>query len=273
MFSMKKKYSVFLLLFSCSFTFAQIPHIIPSPISIARTSVADIHSWTAFNNPAALGYVEKISLSATFENRYLLKELSTKSVQAGFSTKQINIGGSFSYFGYSLYHEMLVGIDFARNFSNKFALGIGFDYYSSYFSADNKYHGALLGRVGVFIQLNPDFVLGFSTFNPFQNNIQTDFVTKRIPSIFSLGTAYSFSADFVWRTQIDKELSSNYRFATGFEYRMQEFINVKLGGYFLENFIPCLGFWLFLGDYSADLNCELNPILGVSTMISLRYNF
>jgi len=270
---MKRKYSVFLLLFYYSFTFSQIPHVVPSPVSIANTSVADTDSWTAFNNPAMLGYFEKTSISATFENRYLLSELSTRSVQVGFSTKNLNIGGSFSYFGYSLYHEILVGIDFARNFSDKFVMGIGFDYYTAYFEASNEYHGALLGRVGVSIQLNSDFVLGFSTFNPFQNNIQTDFVTKRIPSVFSLGTAYSFSSDFIWRTQIDKELSSNYRFATGFEYRMQDFIRVKVGGYYLENFIPCLGFGLKFNDYSADVNCELNPILGVTTMISLRYNF
>ena len=268
---MKKKYSIFFLFFYCSFSFAQIPHIIPSPVSIARTSVADTDSWTAFNNPATLGYVESLYVSAAFENRYLLKELSTRSIQAGFSTKQINLGGSFSYFGYSLYHEMLAGIDFARNFSDKFALGVGFDYYFAYFSTDNEYHGALLGRVGISVRLSSDFVLGFSTFNPFQNNIKTDFVTKRIPSVFSLGTAYSFSSDFVWRTQIDKELSSNYRFATGFEYQMQDFINIKLGGYFLENFIPCLGFGLKFSDYSADLNCELNPILGITTMISVKW--
>ena len=270
------KGTIFCIYFAFAFCFvvsAQIPHVIPAPVSVANTSVADTDSWTAFNNPASLGYFENTSISATFENRYLLAELSTRSVQVGFSTKQINIGGSFSYFGYSLYHEILCGIDFARNFSDKFAMGIGFDYYTAYFEASNEYRGALLGRVGVSIQLNSDFVLGFSTFNPFQNNIQTDFVTKRIPSVFSLGTAYSFSSDFIWRTQIDKELSSSYRFATGFEYQMQDFISVKLGGYYLENFIPCLGFGLKISDYSADVNCELNPILGVTTMISLRYNF
>jgi len=269
---MKRKNHMLFLLFFCPVMLAQIPNVIPSSISIAKTSVADIYSWTAFNNPAALGYVESVYLSTVFENRYLLKELSTKSIQAGFSTKHLNIGGAFSYFGYSLYHEMLAGVDFARNFSNKFALGIGFDYYLAYFSADNEYRGALLGRVGLSVRLSPDFTIGFNTFNPFQNNIQTDFVTKRLPSVFSLGTAYFFSSEFVWRTQIEKELSSNYCFATGFEYRMLEFVNVKLGGYFLQNFVPCLGFGLILNDYSADLNCELNPILGITTMISLKYN-
>lgn len=269
---MKRTVCIYLLLPFFQLLSAQIPNIIPSPVSIARTSVADINSWTAFNNPSSLGYVESIYVAAAFENRYMLKELSTKNVQAGFSTKHINIGGSFSYFGYSLYHEMLAGVDLARNFSDKFALGIGFDYYWAYFSADNEYHGALLGRVGLSVHLNSNFILGFNAFNPFQNNIKTDYVTKRVPSIFSLGTSYSFSPEFVWRTQIEKEISSNYCFSTGFEYRMLEFINVKLGGYYLANFIPCLGFGLAFSDYSADLNCELNPLLGLTMQCTLRYN-
>jgi len=271
--TMKRVQLISLILLFCFPLWAQIPHIVPSPISIAHTSVADTDSWTAFNNPATLGFVEKISATTSFENRYLLKELSTRSIQLGFATELINIGTSFSYFGYEHYHEMLIGLDFARNFSGKFALGIGFDYYTAFFSASNEYHGIIIGRVGATIQLSSDFTLGFSTFNPFQNKIQTDFITKRIPSVFSLGTSYNFSPDFVWRTQIDKELSSNYRFATGFEYRMQNFINLKIGGYFLQYFVPCLGFGLFFGDYSVDINSEIHPILGVSSMISLRYNF
>ncbi len=270
---MNRNIFIFLLLLICPVIFSQIPHIIPSSTSVANTSVADINSWTVFNNPAMLGYVQSVSLSVSYENRYILKELSTKSIQAGFATKYINIGAGFSYFGYSLYNEMLAGIDFSRNFSDKFSLGIGFDYYTAYFTAANKYHGALIGRVGGSVRLSSGFVLGFNTFNPFQNNIQTDFVTKRLPSVFSIGTSCFFIENFVWRTQIDKEISSNYRFATGFEYKMIDFLTIKLGGYFLENLIPCLGFGFHMWDYSFDLNCELNPVLGVTTMVTLNYNF
>lgn len=269
---MKRKNHIFIQLFFCSFLSAQIPNIIPTSVSIANTSVADIYSRAAFSNPAMLAYVEFVDFSAGFENRYFLKELSTKSVQAGFSTQYINVGAAFSYFGYSLYHEMLAGIDFARNFSDKFALGIGFDYYAAYFSAANEYHGALLGRVGIAIRLSNNFTLGFSAFNLFQNNIRTDFVTKRLPAVFSIGTSYAFSSDFVWRTQIDKEISSNYRFATGFEYRILDLITVKLGGYAFRYFVPCLGLGFGLGDYSAGLNCELNPLLGVTTQFTLKCN-
>lgn len=250
----------------------QVANVLPAPLSTAQTSVADADSWNAFHNPAMLAYIRRVELAASFENRYFIKELSTKSVQAGLSTRYVNVGASFSHFGYSLYHEMLAGIDIARNFADKFAIGIGFDYYTAYVSALGEYQGALTGRIGLSLRLVDRLVIGFSSFNPFQNNIHTERVVKRLPSVYSLGTAYYFTPHLVWRTQIDKEISSRYRFATGFEYLMLQCIKVKLGGYVVEHFIPCLGFAFRVEDYSADLDCELNPILGLTTKITLSYS-
>ncbi len=270
---MTKTACTFLLLFLFSLTArGQVANVIPSARSIAQTSVADASSWNAFHNPAMLGYIRPVELSAAFENRYLLKELSTKSVQAGFATRYVNIGVSFSHFGYSLYHEMLAGVDVARDFSGKFALGMGFDYYMAYVSATGSYRGALLGRIGMSLRLVDGLVIGFSAFNPFQNNIRLDLTTKRLPSVYSLGASYHFMPELVWRVQADKEISSRYRFATGFEYLMLERIQVKLGGYATARmFVPCLGFAFCVSDYRADLDCELNPVLGLTAKIALHW--
>lgn len=255
------------------FVNSQISNIIPSTSSISETSVADSHNWSAFNNPAMLGYIEKSEFGFQFENRYLLSQLSTKSVQVGLHSNLLNVGVSFSHFGYSLYHEMIVGLGCARNFSNKFAMGVQFNYYTAYFSASNSYHGALLPQIGLSTKFSPDFSMGFNVFNPFQTNIKTEFVVKRIPSIFSLGSEYFFSPEFVWRTQIDKEVNSNYRFATGFEYRMLEFLSVKLGAYGSDYLVPCIGMGFNAGLFLVDLNCELHPLLGLNTMAAVKYQF
>lgn len=266
-------YCIFLYIVYCGVLLAQVPHNIPSPNSIAHTSIADTRSWTSFSNPAALGYYNNIELALAYENRFLIEELSTKSVQAAFPTKLINIAGSFSYFGYSLYHEMIAGVDFSRSFSNKFSLGLGFNYYSAYFTAANEYHGAFIPNIGLSVRFTPAFALGFSTFNPFQTNIKTEYVTKRLPSVYSLGTEYFFTPDFVWRTQIDREISSNYRFATGLEYEMLSFLTVKLGVYAYEHVVGCLGAGFKVGNFYAGLNCELEPVLGLNTQLGLRYSF
>ena len=270
---MKKINSLLITILFCQLVYTQISIIVPASTSIAQTSVAEIQSWTAFNNPAILGNLEQSEVGFQFENRYLIPELSTKSVQVAFVSNRVNTGLSFSHFGYSLYHEMLIGLGFARNFSDKFAMGVQFNYYTAYFSASNSYRGALFPQVGISMRLSPNFSLGFNAFNPIQTNLKTEYTIKRIPSIFSLGTEYFFSPDFIWRTQMDKELSSNYRFATGFEYKMLHTFAIKLGAYGSDYLVPCLGLGYDVGSFLVDLNCELHPLLGLNTMAAIRYRF
>ena len=257
----------------CQSLHSQIPSIIPSSNAIALTSVADSHTWTAFNNPAMLGYVDAPEFALLYENRYLLSELSTKSIQLAMPWDLVHAGLSFSYFGYSIYHEMLTGIDFARNFSDKFALGVQFDYYTAYFSASNSYRGAFFPQIGLSVRLSSVFNIGFHTFNPFQTNISTEYVIKRLPSIFSIGTEYFFSKQFVWRTQADKEISSNYRIAMGFESQLVQNITLKFGAYDSEYLVPCLGFGCKTGAFLLDLNCEIHPLLGITPFAEIKYRF
>ena len=270
---MKKLFfSIITLLLSCSLQ-AQISNVIPSSVSIANASVADSRNWSAFSNPSTIGYLEKAEIGIQFENRYVISELSTKSIQIGLPIKLLNAGLSFSHFGYSLYHEMMIGLGFARNFSDKFAMGVQFNYYTAFFNASNSYRGELLPQIGLSVKLSPKFNLGFNTFNPFQTNIQTEFVTKKLPSVFSLGTEYFFSPELVWRTQLDKEVSSNYRFASGFEYKMLQNINVKLGVYGSDYLVSCLGLGFKFGSFLIDLNCESHLLLGLNTRVSVKYRF
>ncbi|MEI6554756.1 MAG: hypothetical protein WCL70_04150 [Paludibacter sp.] len=252
---------------------SQISTVLPSTTSIAQTSVSDTKQWTSFNNPSIIGYAEKPEVGIQFENRYIISQLSTKSVQLELPTHLVNIGLSYSHFGYSLYHEMIIGVGFARNFSDKFALGVQFDYYTAYFTASNSYRGALFPQVGLSVRFSPVFTGGFSILNPFQTNIQTEFVTKRLPSIFCIGTEYFFSPELVWRTQIDKEVSSNYRFATGFEYQMLQQLNVKLGAYGSDYLVSCIGLGFNTGSFRIDLNCDIHPLLGINPLAAVKYSF
>ena len=273
---MKKFIYIFLLIYPAIGNInAQIAPIVPSSTSIANASVAVQNDWSAFQNTAALAHIDKLELAMQYENHSMVKEMSWKSAQAGINAKYVNIGVSFSYFGYSLYNEMIAGIGLARNFSDKFSMGLQFNYYSAYFSGgeENRYRSALLPQMGISSRLFPNFTVGFHAFNPFQTNIKTDLTEKRIPSIYSIGTNYEFAKNLAWLTQIDKEVSSNYRLATGFEYTMLQQLTVKLGAYRMDYLVPCFGVGLHLGQLHFDLNGELHPQLGLNTMARLKYRF
>lgn len=252
---------------------AQISPVIPSSVSIAGTSVSDAGSLTAFGNPSNSGFVSDIEFGFQYENRYFLPELSTKSLNFILPSEFVNASLSASYFGYSYYNEILVGLGFSKNFADKFSLGVQFDYMTTYFASPNKYHGAFFPQIGLNVRLTPDLHLGFSSFNPFQTQIKTEYNEKRIPSIFSFGSEYYFSPELVVRVQLDKEISSNYRFATGLEYTMLEFLTIKMGAYHTDYLVPCLGVKSNLGAFTFHLNGELHPLLGMITMASVKYSF
>ncbi len=270
---MKRYCVIFIICLLSKQSFSQISYIIPSSNSISQTSVSDSHHWAAFNNPAMLGNLIYPELGIHYENRYLISELSTKSIQFALPSNLVNTGISFSHFGYSLYHEMMIGMGFARNFGAKFAMGVQFNYYTAYFVASNSYRGTLFPQVGLSVKLSPEFSLGFNTFNPFQSDIKTEFNSKRLPSLFSLGTEYFFSTDLVWRTQIDKEVSTNYRFATGFEYQMLQQFELKLGAYVSNYLVPCMGVGFKTAAFQLNLNTELHPLLGLISQASVSYIF
>lgn len=272
---MRKIYLLLIFVVNGFLSYSQIAPVVPSSISIANASVAVQKEWNAFQNTAALAHIEKAEVGVQYENRFVLKELSTRSLQAGFNTKFVNIGLAYSYHGYSVYNEMLAGVGLARNFGDMFSMGVQFNYYTAYFSAsdESRYRGTLLTQFGVSSKIFPKLTVGFHTFNPFQTNIKTEYSTKRLPSIFSIGTNYEFSDNLIWLTQIDKEVSSNFRFATGFEYTMIEQLTVKLGAYGQDYLVPALGFGIHLGSFHFYLNGELHPQLGLNTLANLRYSF
>ena len=273
---MKKFIYIFLLIYPAIGNInAQIAPIVPSSTSIANASVAVQNDWSAFQNTAALAHIDKLELAMQYENHSMVKEMSWKSAQAGINAKYVNIGVSFSYFGYSLYNEMIAGVGFARNFSDKFSMGLQFNYYTAYFSAgeESRYRGALFPQAGISSHILPRLTIGFQAFNPFQAIIKTENSQKRIPTIYSIGTNYEFSKNLVWLTQIDKEVSSDFRFATGFEYTMLRQLTVKLGAYGSDYLVPSIGFGLHLDKLHFNLNGELHPLLGLNTLANLKYRF
>lgn len=264
---------LFVLLLNSASVVTQTTTMLPSGASIAGTSASDTRSHTAFGNTANMSYITRGEAGFMYENRFLINELSTKTVQAAFSLPYVTAGLQFSYMGYSLYHEMITGLGFARNFADKFALGVQFNYLSAYFTGINEYRSAFFPQIGINVNITPQLNMGFSTFNPFQMAIKTTAIEKRIPSVFSLGTQYFFSDELVWRTQADKEIGSNYRLATGFEYTISGFLTTKLGAYYHNYLVMCVGAGFKLAGFYFDLNAELHPLTGVNLLSALRYKF
>lgn len=271
---MIRKICIFLLVFCFSaWLNAQKTTVIPSSFVGGNASVTYKNEWLPFHNPAALAGAEKIGFQLLYENRYITKELANKAFNAWFPTKYLNIGASFSHFGYSEFNEMLAAVTFARQFGKKFRLGIEIDYYTLFLSQSERYKGTITAQVGAQISITDDFSIAFNAFNPTFSKVKSVLVEQRLPTTFSLGTLYRIKNTVDWLVQLDKEVSSPLRWATGFEYApIKEFI-VRIGAYGYNNFVPTFGAGIKFGGFKFDFNADYNSALGFSIIGCFGYSF
>jgi hypothetical protein len=268
-----KRVFTFLVLFSIIFAVvSQTTNLFSTGTSIAQTFVADKQQWNQAVNPANIGYSTFVQTSINYQNRFLLSQLATKSVSVIFPLSEINVASGLSYYGYSQYHEMLLSIGAGKSFSGHFALGLQADYQCVFNPALGAYVGAFFIQSGTTINLSKSFNLSISVFNPTQNKIKLQSIDLSIPTVYSIGTAWQLTPEFVWRTQVDKEASTYYRFATGADYKLIQTICLKIGIYKIDTFVPCMGIRLEVSKMIIDLDTEVHPQLGINVIGGLRFN-
>lgn len=268
--------SFVLILFLCIVlifnAYTQPATIVPAACSAGGASCAMYGEWKVFHNPALLATQDKISLAALYANRFGVKELSTQCLSASLPTSFIHVGAAYSHFGFSCYSEQLIGLAFAKTFDKLFTLGVQFNYYASTISNSVGQKGMLLAQIGLLAEVSSGFYMGFNTFNPTQQKLKYQEVEKDIPSLFSLGASYRFADDFHWLMQLDKELSSDLIWRTGFEYQPLDFFRIRLGTYG-SPFTPSLGCGFRWNSLAFDANFERHPVLGITSIGALRYDF
>ena len=235
------------------------------------TPVARPDIWSPFRASASLAEIATVEAGVHYQDRFFVKEVSTKTAQIAVPTNLLNVGAAFSYFGYENYNENMINLSFARKFSEKFLLSAAVDYYSVYFSKSEGSKGKLIAQIGIASQPIENLFIGFQAFNPIQTNIKTDDLEKKLPSVFSLGAGYWFTQKVIWGLQLDKEISEKVKFATELEYRFLDYMLVRMGCAAHEKLMPSAGFGLKIYHFWLDTNFKYHTDLGITPNIALTF--
>lgn len=269
---MKVNLFVVFLFYCCFVISGQELHSVATSYMAGGVSVVNPDNWQSFHNPALLVMHETVSASVVYENRFGMKELSTKMVSLALPLKQLHVGVATSGYGFGVYSESLTGITFARSFDDKFSLGVQMNYYSATLSNSIGHRGVVLAQVGLCVNLSSAFCVGFNTFNPTRQKLKYNDIEKQIPSLFSIGSSLKFSDEFLWLFQLDKEMSSSLVWRGGFEYYPLKEIRLRLGASG-SDFTPTLGCGMRWKTFLFDVNFVRHPVLGISSVGMLRYSF
>ncbi len=257
---------------SLTYSFSQVSNLLPTSLGFGSVARSDI--WTAFHNPAALVQKNRFQIGLQYENRYLTKELSNELVQFAYTNKYLNVGVAFSYFGFSKYNEMMASAVFAHNFKF-FSIGLSVNYLALYAGEEIGYKHTVLPQFGIQVQVHRLVRLGFQTFNPFLQSLNTEGIKNPLPSIYSIGIDYAFYPHFRWGTQVDYRVNqiSPIFVETGFEWQAVEFFLLRLGMYYQKYVVGVLGVDFSYQFFDVALNAELHPILGVNLMAKIGFKW
>ncbi len=227
--------------------------------------------WSISNNQAGMTSIQKFHAGFYFENRFLVKELSTKAGALILPTKSGVFGLSTKYFGFNKYNETKFGLAYAKKLSKRISVGVQFDYLSVHITEPYGKRGRVTFEIGCLTKLSEEFTLGVHLFNPVAVKLN-DYANERIPTIMKVGLAYHFHEIITINTELEKDLNFRPIFKAGMEYQPVKDIYLRVG----VKTNPAsftLGFGFVQKKIRMDIASVYHSVLGFSPQISMVYGF
>lgn len=240
---------IFLCCFSNSFSIQESKVGAGKSAAMANTSVTLIDFWGIYNNQAGLAYLENISVGA-FHQSGFVKEQNLQGIAFALPTKTGTIGASYSYFGYSQYNEMQVGLAYSKAFTKYFAVGIQLNYLHTQIAGEYGNANSVNFEIGILSQPIENLYIGAHVYNPSRSKMGEE----EIPTIFKLGSSYLFSDKVLFAIETEMDLHNDAIFKAGFDYKLIDFVSLQAGiatnpskysfgvGFHYKSKCPC---WIF----------------------------
>ncbi|HET8829339.1 MAG TPA: hypothetical protein VFM79_08345 [Pelobium sp.] len=242
----------------------------PKITGLGTAGVAIQDVWSAKKNQAGIAALKNPTVSAGYENRFGVKELSTKSAVFALPLKSYSIGAAFQTYGVDSYNEVKTGLSLAKSFGPKLLIGVGLNYHQ--LDITNYGNAKTISiEVGLQYQIFPKLWLASHIANPNQSKYN-DGTDQVIPAHIQFGGTYIFSDQLLITSEFEKVLDSQADFKTGIEYKVVEFVALR-GGISVNPFKQYAGFGVNYRKVNIDFAVASHPVLGYSPQISLGYEF
>jgi len=235
----------------------------------ASVSLSDV--WSAHHNQAGLGFVRDISAGVSYENRFLIKEISVRGGAVALPVKGGTFGLCITNFGFNLYSENKYSLSFAKAFGNKFSMGIAMDYLTTRIAEGYGSKGMLAAEIGMQAKPIKGLTIGAHVFNPTRAKIN-NYNNERMPTILRIGADYSFSEKVTLAIETQKDIQYKAEFKAGLEYRAVKEFYLRMG-VSTNPTLSSFGFGLNLKNFKVDFSGNYHQTLGFSPQLGLTYTF
>jgi hypothetical protein len=222
--------------------------------------------WSFFHNPAGLALNKSFSFGLSYENRFSIKELGTRSVALVIPAGKTSIGAIYSHFGYSDFKRQMAGLACGLTVTDKISAGVQIDYFSEKISGESNNIQLLTCGAGVLISASENITFGIHIFNPVPNSIRK----YAIPTTIRVGAGLSLNKDLF--AGIETEMTTGNRLAvrTGFEYEAVKNFWVR-GGFGTANSSFSFGVGVLAKPAVIDIAFSTHKTLGITSSVSIIF--
>lgn len=228
--------------------------------------------WSVYNNPGAFGALKETQLGVSYENRFLLKELSIQSLAFGFHTDNSgNIGLHFQQYGFDLYRETNGGLTYGMKLAENFSAGVSINFHGIYLAENYGSRNTFSAAAGLLYALNKNLKIGMRVQNLSRARL-AEFADERLPTAFGLGLQYTISPKVFWSLEAEKDLVHPLNLKSGLEIQAHDVLALRLG----INSYPfqsSFGLGLTMKRFQLDLATQWHATLGLSPSGGLKYTF
>ncbi|MCE3278927.1 MAG: hypothetical protein K0S44_1118 [Bacteroidetes bacterium] len=238
---------------------------------MGNATVSATDMWSSHHNQAGLGFVREISAGVSYENRFLIKEISVRGGTVALPIKAGTFGLCITNFGYSQYSENKYSLSFAKAFGDKLSAGIAMDYLSTKIAEGYGTRGTLAAEAGIIAKPIKALTIGAHVYNPTRAKLSA-YDDERLPTIIRLGADYLFSDKVRLAVEAQKDIRYKAEFKAGLEYLPVKELYLRIG-VSTNPTLSSFGFGINLKNFRIDVAANYHQTLGISPQLSLSYTF
>jgi hypothetical protein len=200
------------------------------PSGMGNAFVSQSDAFSVYHNPAGLARFNQLSISLFYENKYLVEQMSVKSIVA---TLPVQSAGTFSFqfnsFGAPEWVESNFGASYALSLTERLSAGVQLHYYGRRIPEANILVMNAGFDAGAIYQASDKTFLGANISNLFTPEIRNISHTEYIPWRIRMGGHTNFAPDFTLSYEVEKIETLNTAIKLGGEWEASEGIFFRAG--------------------------------------------
>jgi hypothetical protein len=240
-------------------------------IGISGSTITMQDVWSQYHNQAGLAYLKGINIGFAYQNEFMIKELSVKSLAFVLPLKSGVFGLNYYYFGYPKYNENKLGLAFGKSLGNRISVGIQLDYLYTHIDGEYGNKGIATGEIGILSEPIDNLLIG-AHLNNVRQIKQTASGSEYLPTLFNIGASYLLEHKALLSLEFEKDLELDPVYKTGIELELVHNLIFRAGLSTNPN-IFSFGMSYTFNAITVDLGFKKHPVLGYSQGISVVYAF